>query len=85
MILLYWSKQKKTKKPNKSKHDSNHFSSTNEAPVFSIDCKDFSETTSLMKASINGHLKIVELLLRFGANPRVENARNETALTLAVM
>ena len=38
-----------------------------------------------MKASINGHLKIVELLLRFGANPRVENARNETALTLAVI
>ena len=38
-----------------------------------------------MKASINGHLKIVELLLRFGASPRVTNNRGESALTLAIM
>lgn len=38
-----------------------------------------------MKASINGHLKIVELLLRFGADPKITNARGETALTLACM
>lgn len=36
-----------------------------------------------MKASINGHFKIVELLLRFGANPRIENKNGENALTLA--
>ena len=38
-----------------------------------------------MKASINGHLKIVELLLRFGASPRIINNRGESALTLACM
>lgn len=55
------------------------------ADAFEIDCVDNSQTTSLMKASINGHLRIVELLLRFGADPRVTNARGETALTLACM
>jgi ankyrin repeat protein len=39
----------------------------------------------LMKASINGHLKIVELLLKFGASPRKTNSRGECALTLACM
>lgn len=38
-----------------------------------------------MKASINGHLKIIELLLRFGASPRKVNIRGENALTLACM
>ena len=38
-----------------------------------------------MKASINGHKKIVQLLLRFGSNPRKTNLRGETALTLACM
>ena len=38
-----------------------------------------------MKASINGHEKICKLLLRFGSNPRITNARDETALTLACM
>lgn len=55
------------------------------AEAFEIDCVDNSQTTSLMKASINGHLKIVELLLRFGADPKITNARGETALTLACM
>ena len=41
--------------------------------------------TSLMKASINGHLKIVELLLMFGSSPRVTNNKGESALTLACM
>lgn len=38
-----------------------------------------------MKASINGHLKIVELLLKFGASPRKINLKGENALTLACM
>jgi len=38
-----------------------------------------------MKASINGHVKIVELLLKFGASPRQCNSRGECALTLACM
>jgi ankyrin repeat protein len=41
--------------------------------------------TSLMKASINGHIKIVSLLLKFGSSPRVTNSRGESALTLACM
>ena len=38
-----------------------------------------------MKASINGHLEIVRLLLRFGANPRKKNKRGESSLALACM
>ena len=38
-----------------------------------------------MKASINGHLEIVKLLLKFGANPRKKNRRQESALALACM
>lgn len=38
-----------------------------------------------MKAAINGHFRIIELLLRFGASPRSENNRGENALTLACM
>lgn len=36
-----------------------------------------------MKAAMNGHLEIVEQLLTFGANPRISDAKGETALTLA--
>ena len=53
--------------------------------MFDIDKVDNTSTTSLMKASINGHVKIVQQLLRFGSNPRNTNARGETALTLACM
>ena len=38
-----------------------------------------------MKAAINGHHKIIELLLRFGASPTLENNKGENALTLACM
>lgn len=36
-----------------------------------------------MKACMNGHLEIVEMLLQFGANPRLENDLGETALSLS--
>ena len=52
---------------------------------FEIDCKDNTQTTSLMKASSNGHIRIVELLVRYGADARVTNARGESALTLACL
>lgn len=38
-----------------------------------------------MKAAMNGHLTIIELLLKFGASPRKINSRGENALTLACM
>lgn len=53
--------------------------------AFNIDSVDNQQTTALMKASINGHLKIVELLLKFGASPRLLNNREENALTLSIM
>eukprot|EP00347_Sterkiella_histriomuscorum_P019677 403340709 len=56
-----------------------------EAVVFDIDCLDDVSLTPLMKASINGHLEIVKLLLKFGANPRKKNKRQESALALACM
>lgn len=53
--------------------------------VFDIDGEDSLTLTPLMKASINGHLEIVKLLLRFGANPRKKNKRGESSLALACM
>ena len=47
--------------------------------------KDHQGMTCLMKASMSGHLEIVEALLNYGANPRVLNNNNESALSLAVM
>lgn len=44
---------------------------------------DNKNMTALMKASINNHDEVVEVLLRFGANPRVQNPKGETALTFA--
>ena len=41
--------------------------------------------TSLSKAAMNGHSSIVDILLKFGANPRIENSKGETALALASM
>jgi len=55
------------------------------APVFDIDGPDELSLTPLMKASINGHLEIVKLLLKFGANPRKKNKRLESSLALACM
>jgi ankyrin repeat protein len=52
-------------------------------PVFDIDGEDSLTLTPLMKASINGHIEIVKLLLRFGANPRKKNKRGESSLALA--
>lgn len=40
---------------------------------FSIDCVDNKFVTCLMKAAMKNHYDIVELLLNFGANPRIEN------------
>lgn len=55
------------------------------ASAFEIDDEDALTLTPLMKASINGHLDIVKLLLRFGANPRKKNKRGESALAMACM
>ena len=83
MILLYWSKQKvKNKKFPQELRDVN---SSTDSKGFEIDCVDNLQTTSLMKASINSHVRIVELLLRFGASPKLTNNRGENALTLACM
>lgn len=38
-----------------------------------------------MKASINNHGGIVQILLNFGANPRATTVRGESSLTLACM
>ena len=54
-------------------------------PTFDIDSEDSLTLTALMKASINGHLEIVKLLLKFGANPRKKNKHMESALALACM
>lgn len=75
MILLYWSRQKRRVNKGEIIWDSN----------FEIDQVDHSQTTCLMKASINNHVSIVNLLLRFGSNPRTQNASGETALTLAAL
>ncbi len=53
--------------------------------IFDIDVMDGLSLTSLMKASINNHLDIVRLLLKFGASPRVVTNRGESSLTLACM
>lgn len=53
--------------------------------VFDIDGDDTLTLTALMKASINGHLEIVKLLLRFGSSPRKKNKRGESSLALACM
>lgn len=41
--------------------------------------------TCLMKAAMSGHLEVVELLLTYGANPRITNPKGETALSLAIL
>ena len=41
--------------------------------------------TSLSKAAMNGHSCIVDILLNFGANPRIKNLKGETGLALACM
>ena len=40
--------------------------------------------TALHDASVNGHEKMVSLLLRYGANPSLKTASHKTALDLAV-
>jgi len=53
--------------------------------AWDIDIKDKMSLTCLMKASINNHIEIVNILLRFGANPRIKTDSGESSLTLAVM
>ena len=36
-----------------------------------------------MKATMNNHAEITELLLNYGANPRLENFLGETALSIS--
>lgn len=69
ILLAYWYEKRKSDK----------------ASVFNIDVPDFLSLTSLMKASINNHLEIVQMLLNFGASPRITTQRGESALTLASM
>ena len=40
--------------------------------------------TALMRASFNGHLEIVNLLLSFRADPNIATPKGETALSIAV-
>ena len=69
VLLKHWSKKK-------SKHRDQ---------IFDIDVKDNLSLTTLMKASINNHLEIVKLLIKFGANPRIVTQNGESSLTLACM
>lgn len=69
LLLAHWSRSK-AKNPDK---------------IFDIDEKDNLSLTPLMKASINNHIEIVKLLLKFGANPRIVTNNGESALTLACM
>lgn len=69
MLLTHWHKLRKANKDS----------------VFNIDIQDNLSLTSLMKASINNHSKIVQMLLNFGANPRATTIRGESSLTLACM
>ena len=41
--------------------------------------------TCLMKAAINNFYQILDILLNFGANPRIHNIRGDSALSLACM
>ena len=69
VLLKHWSRKK-------SKHRDQ---------IFDIDVKDNLSLTTLMKASINNHLEIVKLLIKFGANPRIVTQNGESSLTLACM
>jgi len=54
-------------------------------PQFNIDCRDKLNLTPLMKAATFGYFQIVLKLLKFGANPRLKNDRDESALALSCM
>jgi len=49
----------------------------------SVDAKDPMGGTALMRASIRGHLPIVEVLVERGADVNAKDPRGKTALTLA--
>ena len=53
--------------------------------LFDINSQDQKGMTSLMKATMNNHVRIVSTLLEFGANPRLSNLKGETALHMACM
>lgn len=50
---------------------------------FTIDGMDHKGMTCLMKAAINNFEDIVRILINFGANPRLQNEKGDTALSLA--
>jgi ankyrin repeat protein len=77
-ILIYWSKRQQ-----QAKREGIDLNAS--GTCFDVNTGDKQNTTCLMKAAINGHYKIIELLLRFGASPSIENNKGENALTLACM
>ena len=52
---------------------------------FNIDATDNNNQTSLMKASFNNNAEIVDILLKYGANPRKQNFKGETALHMSAL
>ena len=48
-----------------------------------IDVKDDNGLTPLMCATRNGHLNVVQYLIKEGANPNIKNNEGKTALDLA--
>ena len=50
-----------------------------------VDCRDTLETTPLMHATAGGHMSIVQILLRAGANPNLVCARRSSSLHRAIV
>ena len=49
-----------------------------------VDCRDSLETTPLMHATSGGHISIVQILLRAGANPNLVCGRSSSSLHRAI-
>lgn len=50
-----------------------------------VDCRDSLETTPLMHATAGGHMSIVKILLRAGANPNLVCGRSSSSLHRAIV